>query len=43
MSPLVVDIASQSNGRIHVKIYDPNNKRWEIPTRYVYTYTYTYN
>ena len=41
ISPLVVDIAAQSNERLHVKIYDPNNKRWEIPTRYVYTNKHT--
>ena len=33
ISPIVVEISAQSNERLHVKIYDPNNKRWEIPTR----------
>ena len=36
ISPLTVDVSSETNERLHIKIYDPNNKRWEVPTRYVY-------
>jgi len=34
ISPLVVDVSAETNERLHIKIYDPNNPRWEIPTRY---------
>ena len=37
ISPLTVEVTQETNDRLHIKIYDPNNKRWEIPTRYVYT------
>jgi len=32
ISPLTVDITMESDERLHVKIYDPNKQRWEIPT-----------
>jgi alpha-glucosidase (family GH31 glycosyl hydrolase) len=32
ITPLVMEISSQTMQRLHVKIYDPNNKRWEVPT-----------
>lgn len=35
VSPLVVEISGQTAERLHVKIYDPNSKRWEIPTKYI--------
>ena len=35
ISPLVVDVAMETNERLHVKIYNPNNKRWEVPARCV--------
>ena len=33
ISPLVVDVTYQTEDRLHVKIYDPNNQRWEVPTQ----------
>ena len=33
ISPLTVEISHQTNERLHVKIYDPNNQRWEVPTK----------
>ena len=33
ISPLTVDITMESDERLHVKIYDPNKQRWEIPTK----------
>ena len=35
VNPVVVEISEQTESRLHIKIYDPNNKRWEIPTRYI--------
>ena len=35
ISPLVVEVTPETNDRLHVKIYDPNNQRWEVPTRLV--------
>jgi alpha-glucosidase (family GH31 glycosyl hydrolase) len=32
ISPLTVAVSMETAQRAHVKIYDPNNKRWEIPT-----------
>jgi hypothetical protein len=31
ISPLQVNIESQTVDRLHVKIFDPQNRRWEIP------------
>ena len=31
IASLQVDIEAQTDVRLHVKITDPNNKRWEIP------------
>eukprot|EP00731_Ephydatia_muelleri_P031502 Em0023g9a len=31
ISPLVVEFSSETNDRLHVKVYDPNNARWEVP------------
>ena len=33
ISPLIVDVTMETDERLHVKIYDPKNKRWEIPER----------
>lgn len=35
ISPLAVEVTQETNDRLHIKIYDPNNKRWEVPTRYM--------
>ena len=32
ISPLTMDITMESDERLHVKIYDSNKQRWEIPT-----------
>ena len=32
ISPLQVDVEEQTDHRLHVKIYDPSNQRWEVPT-----------
>ena len=34
ISPIVVELSAQTAERLHVKIYDPNNKRWEVPDRW---------
>ena len=34
ITPLVVEISAQDDERLHVKIYDPNESRWEVPARY---------
>ena len=33
ISPLMVDISSETDNRLHIKIYDPNFKRWEVLTK----------
>lgn len=33
ISPLTVEVNQETNDRLHVKIYDPSNQRWEVPTR----------
>ena len=33
ISPLAVEVTQETNDRLHIKIYDPNNQRWEVPTR----------
>ena len=33
ISPLMVDVSSETDNRLHIKIYDPNFERWEVPTR----------
>lgn len=38
ISPLVIEISAQTNERLHVKIYDPNDKRWEVPDRWDKSY-----
>ena len=35
ISPLTVEVTQETNDRLHIKIYDPNNQRWEVPTRYI--------
>jgi hypothetical protein len=35
ISPVVVEFTVETNHRLHVKISDPNNPRWEIPERCV--------
>ena len=37
ISPLNVDISNETDGRLHIKIYDPNDQRWEVPKRYIAT------
>ena len=37
ISPLTVEVTQETNDRLHIKIYDPNNQRWEVPTRYTYS------
>ena len=34
ISPLMVEVTYETTERLHVKIYDPNNERWEIPSKY---------
>ena len=34
ISPLTVEVTQETNDRLHIKIYDSSNKRWEVPTRY---------
>ena len=34
ISPVVMEVSQETGQRLHVKFYDPNNKRWEVPTRY---------
>ena len=33
IASLQVDIEAQTDVRLHIKITDPNNKRWEIPAK----------
>jgi len=33
ISPLQFDLIQETTTRVHVKVTDPNNKRWEIPER----------
>ena len=34
VSPLVVEVSAQTSERVHLKIFDPRKKRWEIPKRF---------
>ena len=36
ISPIVVEVSAQTAERLHVKIYDPNNQRWEVPDKYMW-------
>ena len=40
ISPLLFEVTEEDNTRLHVKIYDPNNKRWEVPERLDHNYNY---
>ena len=33
ISPLTVEVTQETNDRLHIKIYDPNTPRWEVPKR----------
>jgi len=33
ISPLLFELTQENDNRLHVKIYDPNYKRWEVPER----------
>ena len=33
ISPLTFELSKEKNDRLHIKITDPNNKRWEVPTK----------
>ena len=33
ISPLQVDITEETEYRLHIKVTDPNQQRWEIPER----------
>jgi len=33
ISPLKVDVTRETENRLHIKVTDPNEQRWEIPER----------
>ena len=33
ITPVAMDVFYDTSSRLHIKIYDPNNERWEVPRK----------